>query len=45
MSCNERIRSELAHNIFLSGGNTLFDGFAGRLYKELKNIFPSIYDI
>ena len=33
--CDENIVDELVGNIILSGGNSLFDGFDKRLYKEI----------
>jgi actin-related protein len=32
------MQSEMLPNIVLSGGNTLFDGLAGRLWNELTNM-------
>ena len=34
--CNIDLRNELFRNIVLSGGTTLFPGFASRILKELK---------
>jgi len=33
--CEANIRREMLHNIVLSGGNSLFDGLASRLWNEL----------
>src|SRR3990167_4801116 len=41
MQCDEAIREELKGNIVISGGSTLFSGFAGRIMKELNSITPS----
>lgn len=36
MACSIDLRRSLLSNIVLTGGNTLFDGFAPRLNQELK---------
>ena len=36
--CNEDLRQELYENIVIAGGNTKFDGFAKRLYSEMKSL-------
>ena len=36
MRCDEDMQAEMLPNIVLSGGNTLFDGLAGRLWNELN---------
>ena len=41
MACDIDIRCELLSNIVLSGGTTLFPGFADRLTKELTALVPS----
>ena len=38
MRCEEDMQAEMLPNIVLSGGNTLFDGLAGRLWNELNNM-------
>jgi len=39
------VRKELYGNIVLAGGNTLFDGIAERLSKEVVNLAPSTMKI
>ena len=34
------IRKDLYHNIILSGGNTMFEGFPERLTKEIRSLAP-----
>ena len=36
--CNVEIRKDLLENIVLAGGNTLFDGFAERLEKDVAHL-------
>ena len=38
MKCDVDIRQDLYSNIVLSGGNTLFPGFAERIEKEMSNV-------
>ena len=40
MKCNEDVREEMFSNIVLSGGSTLFPGFAERLQKEITALAP-----
>ena len=40
MKCDMDIRKELYSNIVLSGGTTLFQGFAERMQKELMALVP-----
>ncbi len=40
LKCNVDIRKDLYANITLSGGNTLFPGFAERLQKEITTLAP-----
>ncbi|MDB6141350.1 MAG: actin, non-muscle 6 [Pseudomonas sp.] len=40
MKCDIDIRQELFNNIILSGGSTMFGGFADRLKKELVKLVP-----
>jgi actin-related protein len=40
MQCEADIRTDLLCNVVLSGGNTMFDGFAERLEKELFTLAP-----
>lgn len=40
MKSDSDIRRDLWQNLILSGGNTLFPGFAERLLKELKAFAP-----
>ena len=40
MKCDEDIREEMFSNILLSGGSTLFPGFAERLQKEITALAP-----
>ncbi|KAL1561157.1 Actin-97 [Salvia divinorum] len=41
MKCNEDIRKDLYGNIVLSGGSTMFPGFADRMSKEITALAPS----
>ena len=36
MRCDEDVQGEMFPNIVLSGGNTLFDGLAGRLWNDIE---------
>lgn len=45
MNCDLDVRRDLYSNIILSGGTTMFDGFAERLYKEIKELAPPIMKI
>jgi len=38
MRTDEDVQGEMTPNIVLSGGNTLFDGLAGRLWNELEKM-------
>lgn len=40
MRCDKDIREDLYKNIVLSGGTTVFPGFAERLNKELTKLAP-----
>ena len=40
MKCDEDVREEMFSNILLSGGSTLFPGFAERLQKEITALAP-----
>ena len=40
-ACDVDIRKELFQGILLSGGNTIFYGYVGRLNKELSVLCPS----
>ena len=40
MKCDDDIREDLWTNIFLSGGSTMFPGFAERMQKELVALAP-----
>ena len=39
--CEPEMRRELLGNLILSGGNTLFEGMAERLWQELHSLAPS----
>ena len=41
MKCNPDLRKDLYANIVLSGGNTMFPGFAERMQKEITALAPS----
>ena len=43
--CDIDLRRDLYHNIILSGGNTMFNGFEHRLSNEMKNLSPCSADI
>ena len=45
MKCYFELRSELFTNIVLSGGSTMFPGFADRLQKELTALAPNTMKI
>ena len=40
MKCDIDIRRDLFSNIILSGGSTLYNGFAERVHKEIKELAP-----
>ena len=40
MKCDVDIRKDLFGNIVIAGGNTMFDGFAERLQKEMIGLTP-----
>ncbi|EKF39405.1 actin, putative [Trypanosoma cruzi marinkellei] len=42
-SCGIDIRKDLLSSIILSGGNTMFDGFASRLAGEVLKEFPGLF--
>jgi actin-related protein len=41
MKCDVDIRRELYQNVVISGGSTMFPGFADRMQKELEALAPS----
>lgn len=41
MKCDIDIRKDLYANLVLSGGSTMFPGFADRMQKEIRNLAPS----
>jgi actin, other eukaryote len=43
--CDVDIQRELAKNIVLSGGSTLYEGLADRLKKEVENLLPAGYEV
>ncbi|EFC39590.1 hypothetical protein NAEGRDRAFT_60876 [Naegleria gruberi] len=43
--CDPDIRKELFGNIFLSGGNTMFEGITDRMSKELTALAPESFNI
>ena len=45
MKCDLDIRKELFSNIVLSGGSTLFPGFAERMLKEMTALAPDTMKI
>ena len=45
MKCDVDIRKDLYNNIVLSGGTTMFPGFAQRMQKEVKALAPSTMKI
>ena len=40
MKCDIDIRKDLYSNIVLSGGNTMFPGYADRMHKEIVALAP-----
>lgn len=42
-TCDINIRKDLSANIVLSGGNTMFDGFAKRLQNDVIKHFPGMF--
>jgi actin len=42
-TCDINIRKDLSANIVLSGGNTMFDGFARRLHADVVKHFPGMF--
>ena len=45
MKCDRDIRKDLFDNIVLAGGNTMFDGYAQRLQKEVKGRAPGSFTV
>ncbi|KAN0044870.1 hypothetical protein ACTA71_006396 [Dictyostelium dimigraforme] len=45
MKCDVDIRKNLFGNVVLSGGTTMFQGFTGRMNKELTALAPSTMKI
>jgi len=45
IKCDMDIRKALYNNIVLSGGNTMFPGFPGRLKKEVTEFAPSTMNV
>ncbi|KAL3868299.1 hypothetical protein ACJMK2_041123 [Sinanodonta woodiana] len=45
MKCKEEIRKDLYCNIVLSGGCTMYPGFADRMQKEIMSMAPSTMKI
>jgi len=45
MKCKDDFRKDLYNNIIMSGGNTMIDGIAERLYKEMIPLAPSTMKI
>ncbi|KAM9987798.1 hypothetical protein ACTFIZ_003151 [Dictyostelium cf. discoideum] len=45
MKCNADIHKDLYGNVVLSGGSTMFPGFADRMNKELTALAPSTMEI
>jgi actin-related protein len=41
MQCEEAVRSDLFQNIILSGGSTLFEGMAERMWREIHHFTPT----
>jgi actin len=42
LQCDIDIRQDLFRNIVLAGGNTMFEGMAERLTKEMNTLIPSV---
>ena len=45
MKCDADIRNELFGNIVLSGGNTMFQGIAGRMLNEMTALVPPVMSV
>ncbi|KAH0792839.1 actin [Histomonas meleagridis] len=45
MACDTNFCKDLYVNVFLSGGNTMFEGFQERIENELLNLAPSAMKI
>jgi actin-related protein len=45
MKCDVDVRKDLYANVVLSGGSTMFEGFAERVNKELVALAPSIMKV
>ncbi|KAH0794607.1 actin [Histomonas meleagridis] len=45
MECDADFRKDLFANVFLSGGNTMFDGFQERIENELMDLASSTMKI
>ena len=41
MKCDVDVRRDLFQNIILSGGSTLFEGMAERMWQEIHSLAPS----
>lgn len=41
MKCDTDVRKDLFQNIILSGGSTLFEGLAERMWSEIHNLAPT----
>jgi actin, other eukaryote len=41
MQCEEAVRADLFSNIILSGGSTLFEGMAERMWREIHLLTPN----
>jgi len=45
MKCDEDIRKDLFGNIVLSGGNSMFNGIADRMHKEMTALAPPTMEV
>jgi len=41
MKCDNDVRKDLFLNIILSGGSTLFEGMAERMWREMHQLAPT----
>jgi len=41
MKCDNDVRRDLFSNVILSGGSTLFEGMAERMWQEIHQLAPA----
>jgi len=45
MKCDNDVRRDLFSNVILSGGSTLFEGMAERMWYEIHNLAPTTHRV